>query len=165
MKRVLIHLILAFFFVHISCEKDDEKNSQTPDEGPCGNFESPCRLMDLEKFTLGLPEDWKRFYPGYTDGFFGGLTNNKDTLYFDYGIFSFGSIDDIKKNAETLSFENLKVGGQDAKIVKEKRQGELKTRFSFYVDTRDGENLNRIFGYEIKEEALARKIFLTHRFK
>lgn len=142
----------------------DEKNSQT---ASCENFDSPCQLMDLEKFTLRLPMDWKRFYPEYTDGFFGGITNHRDTLYFDYGVFSFGSIDDIKENGETLSFENenLKVGGQDAKIVKEKRQGEIKNRFSLYVDRRDEENLNRLFGYDIKEEELARKIFLTHRFK
>ena len=142
----------------------DEKIPRLP---PVRILILPCQLMDLEKFTLRLPMDWKRFYPNTPTDFLGELQITGIPYISTMGSSLSGRIDDIKENGETLSFENenLKVGGQDAKIVKEKRQGEIKNRFSLYVDRRDEENLNRLFGYDIKEEELARKIFLTHRFK
>ena len=86
--RFLVGLILLSLFT--GCENDNGFDPNTE------------QMMDFEKFTLITPLDWTRFYPQGTDGFFGGLTNQKDTLYFDYGIFSFkvlsfgnGSIQDI----------------------------------------------------------------------
>ena len=69
------------------------------------------QMMDFEKFTLITPLDWTRFYPQGTDGFFGGLTNQKDTLYFDYGIFSFNSIDNVVENDDTINYHELRIGG------------------------------------------------------
>lgn len=149
--RFLVVVTLAFF--HSSCKEDDGFDPSTE------------QRIDLEKFTLVTPMDWIRFYPQGTDGFFGGLTNNQDTLYFDYGVFSFSSIDDIRQNSETISFQKLRVGGYSSKIVLEKREGEISTRFSFYSDRKDGENLNRIYCYGPKDEELIESIFLSHRFK
>lgn len=148
MKSALIKLgILAVIFT--GCKKDNEIT----------------KTIDFDKFTLDTPSDWKRFYPQGTDGFFGGLTNRKDTLYFDYGIFSYTSVDSIKQTSETLSFEALVINSYDAKIVKEKRAGEDQIRFSMYVDKKDNVNRNRIYGYGIKDEGLIRRMFLTHKFK
>jgi hypothetical protein len=149
--RMLVIVAITLFVT--SCSQDDGFD---PDNE---------QRMDFEKFTLVTPLDWSRFYPQGTDRFFGGLTNNIDTLYFDYGIFSFSSIDDIKQNNETINLQELRVGGFPSKIVLEKREGEMGERFSFYSDKKDGENLNRIYCYGPSDEALIKSIFLSHKFK
>ena len=149
--KLFIIGILGLFMV--SCDGDDGFDPNTE------------QRMDFEKFTLVTPLNWSRFYPQGTDGFFGGLTNEQDTLYFDYGIFSFSSVDDIKENSETISFQELRIGGYSSKIVLEKRTGETEERFSLYTDKKDGENLNRIYCYDPRDEELVRSIFLSHRFK
>lgn len=123
------------------------------------------QTIDFNKFTLNTPADWERFYPSFTDGFFGGLTDGRDTLYFDYGPESFRSIDEVVKNEDDISFSEHQINGHDGKIVKEKREEEFRVRFSLYVDTRDGENHNRIYGYGIEQETIVRAIFLSHRFQ
>lgn len=150
-SRSLIIGIIALFIT--GCEDDDGFDPNTE------------QRMDFEKFTLVAPLDWSRFYPQGTDGFFGGLTNKRDTLYFDYGVFSFASIDDIERNDETITFQELRIGGYPSKIVLEKRAGEISERFSFYTDKKDGENLNRIYCYAPIDEELIRTIFLSHKFK
>jgi hypothetical protein len=150
-SRFLKIFTIASFLV--SCESD-------------GGFDPTTeQRIDFEKFTLVTPLDWVRFYPQGTDGFFGGLTNNRDTLYFDYGVFSFSSIDGIKENNGTISFQELMVGGYSSKIVLEKREGEISTRFSFYSDKKDGKNLNRVYCYAPVNQGLIKSIFLSHRFK
>ena len=149
--RLLIIVGLALYV--ISCDGDDGFDPNTE------------QRMDFEKFTLVTPLNWSRFYPQGTDGFFGGLTDKQDTLYFDYGVFSFSSIDDIKQDKETISFQELRIGGYPSKIVLEKRSGETNQRFSLYTDKKDGENLNRIYCYDPRDEELVRSIFLSHKFK
>ena len=149
--RFLKVLSIALFL--LSCDSDGGFDPNTE------------QRIDFEKFTLVTPLDWVRFYPQGTDGFFGGLTNNRDTLYFDYGVFSFSSIDDVSENDETISFQELIVGGYSSKIVLEKREGEISTRFSFYSDKKDGTNLNRLYCYAPKDQELIKGIFLSHRFK
>lgn len=145
-----IFVITSFL---LSCEGDDGLDPNTEQK------------IDFEKFTLVTPLDWVRFYPQGTDGFFGGLTNNRDTLYFDYGVFSFSAIDDIIENSEMISFQDLMVGGYRSKIILEKREEEISARFSIYTDKEDGENLNRIYCYEPIDQVLIRSIYLSHRFK
>lgn len=146
-------VIYAVFLLLWGCDESDEFDPGTEQK------------IDFEKFTLITPLDWVRFYPQGTDGFFGGLTNERDTLYFDYGLFSFSSIHDVTRNEGTISFEELWVGGQISKIVLEKREDEILERFSFYTDKRDNENLNRLYCYAPKDQELIKRIFLSHRFK
>ena len=90
------------------------------------------KTLDFNVFTLKTPEEWARFDQQGIDTFIGGLTNNVDTLYFDYGKLSFLSLDDITANSETISFENRTINGYNSKIVKEKRIDEAKIRYSLY---------------------------------
>lgn len=151
-SHLLYSLSLCFLF--IQCKKEE---APIPE-----NFSI---TLDFTKFTLTVPEDWYRIDPPFHDGFFGGITNTIDTLYFDYGPLSYSGIDDITKDEDDIEFTSLKIGGFDAKIVKEKRAEESEIRFSMYVDTRDGSNHNRIYGYSIENEIDATIIFKTHRFK
>jgi len=143
--------LLIFSSLFISCDSDD--------------LEIPnAKTLDFQLFSLEVPQDWTSFTQQGIDTYVGGLTNKIDTLYFDYGYFSFGSIDDIEETAETISFEVLKIDGEDAKIVIEKRAQEPEIRYSLYVDKRDGTNLNRIYSYGFDDEDLIKTIFLSHRF-
>ena len=149
--RLIYSMAVIMTLLIVSCENESQ-------------FEID-KTIDFNAFTLDTPSDWTRFDQQGTDTFIGGLTNGNDTLYFDYGYLSFGSLDNIKENSETLSFQRLKIDRHDAKIVKEKRAEELKIRYSVYIDKRDKTNLNRIYGYGLENEALVRTIFLSHRFK
>jgi len=135
-----------------SCNSDDNYTIENP------------KTLDLQSFTLQVPQDWTSFPLQGIDTYFGGLTNQIDTLYFDFGYLSFGSLDNIEKNDETLSFQRLKINGVDAKIVKEKRAEEREVRYSVFLDKRDNERLNWIFGYGVTDERLVNAIFLSHKF-
>ncbi|MEM1257700.1 MAG: hypothetical protein AAGH81_04165 [Bacteroidota bacterium] len=150
-KTISLLLLMTF----ISCSTDQKEVFE----------EGTFNRLDLDKFTLDLPLDWRQFQPELTDGFFGGFTNENDTVYFDYGVFAFSSIDDIEKREGNISFEELKIGGFDSKIILEQQSNENSITYSLFTDTRDGENLNWVFSYRPKDTELIRKIFLTHRFK
>ncbi len=154
MKFAKALYFISFLFLFIQCKKEE---TPIPE-----NF---SKILDFTKFTLTVSEDWTTFNPPFHDGFFGGITNTIDTLYFDYGPESYSGIDDITEDEDDIKFTSLKINGNDAKIVKEKRAGETQIRFSMYVDTRDGNNHNRIYGYGIKNEIDATIIFKSHKFK
>ena len=144
------------FLVFAGCSENQD--AQVFEEGTFNR-------VDLEKFTLDLPSDWEQFQPQFTDGFFGAFTDANDTIYFDYGLYAFSSIDAIEKREGNISFEELKIGGFDSKIILEQQLEENYRTYSLFTDTRDGENLNWVYSYRPKNEELIRKIFLTHRFK
>ena len=151
MKKILV--ILGLLILMVSCDKEDFIG------------EPDSKMIDFEKFTLKTPPNWERFYPQGTDGFYGGLTNKNDTLYFDYGPFAFASVDDIENTDETISFERLVVDSYDSKIIKRSQGIENQIFIGFYTDKRDDENLNSIYSYNPKDEKTLREIFLAHRFK
>ena len=135
-----------------SCDNEDSFNIEN------------AKTLDFQSFSLEVPQEWVGFTQQGIDTYIGGLTNKIDTLYFDYGYLSFGSLDNIEKNAETISFNVLIINGVDAKIVKEKRSEEPEIRYSLYLDKRDNTNLNRIYGYGLTDERLIKAIFLSHKF-
>ena len=176
----VVLLVLPSVFLSVSCSdgddgqdmdnigRDDNDGDNDGDDVKEVFFEfeeGTFNRVDLDKFTLDLPLEWRQFHPEFTDGFFGGFTNENDTIYFDYGLYALSSIDDIEKSDGNISFEELKIGGFDSKIILEQRPGEISVRYSLFTDKRDGENLNWVYSYNPKDVELIRKIFLTHRFK
>ncbi len=155
-KTNLKHQVLCFLsiltFILVSCDNSDDYTIEN------------AKTLDFQSFTLQVPQDWTSFPLQGTDTYYGGLTNQIDTLYFDFGYLSFGSLDNIEKTNETLSFQRLQINGVDAKIVKEKRAEELEVRYSVFLDKRDNDRLNWIFGYGLKDERLVTAIFLSHQF-
>ena len=152
LKIVLFSSFIILTMAFTSCSKDDNYTIEN------------AKTLDLQSFTLQVPQDWTSFPLQGTDTYYGGLTNQIDTLYFDFGYLSFGSLDNIEKNNETLSFQRLQINGVDAKIVKEKRAEEREVRYSVFLDKRDDEHLNWIFGYGLTDERLVTAIFLSHQF-
>ncbi len=157
-KIIFFSSLLLYVAVLSSCNtEENEINEQFLIENP--------KTLEFGSFSIDVPQNWNGFVQQGIDTYVGGFTNKTDTLYFDFGYFSFGSIDNIQENAETISFEVLKIDGEDAKIVIEKREQEPEIRYSLYVDKRDQTNLNRIYTYGFDDEDLIKAIFLSHKFK
>lgn len=150
MKKLLSILIISIIMAN--CEKQDSTDSST-------------KTIDFEKFTLKTPLGWNRFYPQGTDGFYGGLTDKKDTLYFDYGPFAFSSLDDIISTQGTISLDELVVNSYDSKIIISRPFTEDEFAIGFYTVKGDNENTNSIYSYNMKDEQTLRQIFLSHKFK
>lgn len=151
MKKIFFVLCIALILT--SCQNDDS------------TIENQTKTIDFEKFTLKTPLDWNRFYPQGTDGFYGGLTDKKDTLYFDYGPFAFSSLDDIQSTEYTISIEELIVNSFDSKIIMSRTLEEDKFALGFYTVKGDSENTNSIYSSNMKNEHTLRQIFLSHKFK
>ena len=156
LKNIFFSSMLLCLVALSSCATDENTEQRFLLENP--------KTLEFQNFSIDVPQDWNGFIQQGIDTYVGGFTNKIDTLYFDFGYFSFGSIDNIQETAETISFEVLKIDGVDAKIVIEKREQEPEIRYSLYVDKRDQINLNRIYSYGFDDEDLIKAIFLSHRF-
>ena len=54
----------------------------------CKTKTSEWQTLDFGSFKLKTPHGWREFERNGIDSYVGGLTNGKDTLYFDYGWYS-----------------------------------------------------------------------------
>jgi hypothetical protein len=54
----------------------------------CNRDSSRWQVLDFGSFTLKTPAGWKKIEREGIDSYVGGLTNHKDTLWFDYGRYS-----------------------------------------------------------------------------
>jgi len=49
---------------------------------------SEWKTFDFDTFTIEAPSKWKEFSSQGYDSRIGGVTNGKDTLHYDYGMYS-----------------------------------------------------------------------------
>ncbi len=70
-------VILIFLILIVSCETNTTK----------------WKTLDYGVFNLNAPPGWKKFNQQGIDSYIGGLTNGKDSLWFDYGRYS-GELND-----------------------------------------------------------------------
>jgi hypothetical protein len=49
---------------------------------------SEWKTFDFDTFTLEAPSKWRKFTGQGYDSRIGGVTNGKDTLHYDYGMYS-----------------------------------------------------------------------------
>ncbi|WP_121357764.1 c-type cytochrome [Flavisolibacter nicotianae] len=54
----------------------------------CKTQTSGWQTLDFGVFKLKTPQGWKKFDENGVDSYVGGLTNGKDSLWFDYGWYS-----------------------------------------------------------------------------
>ena len=146
---------LLVCFVLIGCSKNTDDSSYLNNE------------LDATSFTLKVPEGWELIIDQGIDTYIGRIMNENDTIYFDYGYLSFGGLDRVDEDENTLSFERLTINGASSIIVKEERPEEINStiRLSVYIDSGDGENLNRLYVFDPSDEGLMRSIFKSHKFK
>jgi hypothetical protein len=119
-----------------------------------------CHIIQLGAFTIETPKSYRYIRRKGYDSYIGEITNQTDTLYFDYGMYSYNFGDET-----TLEHIFIKetVNGKAATLVRPKRQGRGLTGVYF----RNVANHNHlvISGYDLKDEETALSMFKTIRFK
>ncbi|MCX6352981.1 MAG: hypothetical protein NTX03_14160 [Bacteroidetes bacterium] len=143
--RTLVSILFVIAF-SVSCTKDGNKSEDKN-----------------EVFSLDLPSGWHLKNLEGVDTYVGYYQNWWDTISFDCGRMGFKGIDDVQKDANTISFEELKIDNCDAKIVKKKRYG--RTYLTAYIDKRDSIHMNRLYTSNPTDEKKIISIFKTHKFK
>lgn len=147
-----IYVLLAPVLLLASCSADEE-------------YSLP-NLVEARTFTLNTPAGWTLQQDQGIDTYVGRIGGPEgDTIYFDQGYLSFGSLDNITQDDQTLYFRRLTVNGVPAIIEKESRTNDTgAVRLSIYLDAGDQGHLNRLYVFDPKNEALILQIFSTHRF-
>ncbi|MBN9295440.1 MAG: cytochrome c [Filimonas sp.] len=74
--------ILLFFFLCFACHSSSQKEK------------IQFQQLDFGSFRLKAPKDWYIVKQQGTDSYAGGLTNGKDSLWFDYGSYDVTFDDD-----------------------------------------------------------------------
>jgi hypothetical protein len=100
-------LVLISFCLIFSCTKDEPR--------------SEWKTIDFGNFTLEAPSTWKEFTAQGYDSRVGGVTNGRDTLNFDYGMYSYRF---TNETSQTHTITEKIRGGFQTKMVKPKKRGQ-----------------------------------------
>jgi hypothetical protein len=119
------------------------------------NFEGNFKVFDL-----ALPNNWEKFDLDGIDSYVGGITNETDTLYFDYGWYS-DSFED--QNRETQLFETITINGKIALITKPKIAGN--GTIGVHIKKAFKKDRFSMFGENIKNEEQVIDIFKSLKFR
>lgn len=133
---------LSFLFLIIllsGCTHDEIDD--LPDE-----TQTMGETISFNGFTLKAPPTWYGFKLQGTDSQIGGVTNAIDTLYFDFGWYSY-DFSDLQANLYTKS--KVKINGKEAMVVKPKQPGQGLIGIYFKLEGDDRFNL---YGVSKNEE-------------
>lgn len=79
------------------------------------------KSLDFDNFSLEVPSTWRKFIGQGIDSEVGGITDGKDTLVYDYGMYSY------RFTAETSQTHIITESNRDGfptKMVKPRKPGE-----------------------------------------
>lgn len=126
------------------------------------------KMIEARTFKVRVPEDWIfREHQGI-DTYVGELAGPTDTIVFDQGgLLSFGTLSDVEKNRNTVTFVECTINSIPAIIHKEEIPNwtNKDIRLSAYIDSGDSINLNRLYVLDPVEEETILNIFKSHQFK
>jgi hypothetical protein len=111
MKTFLILMSCCLIF---ACAKDEPRRE--------------WETIDFGSFTLEAPSAWKEFTAQGFDSRVGGVTNGRDTLKYDYGMYSYRF---TNETAQTHVITEKIRGGYPTKMVKPKKRGQGLTGIYF----------------------------------
>jgi hypothetical protein len=144
MHPIRCYLIPLLFILAVSCKR------KTAD----------WQALDLGAFKLKTPPGWVIFKEKGIDSYVGGLTNGKDSLWFDYGWYS-AEIDDDEASKHLYGQDTI--NGLVAVIQIPKIDGQGSIRLSIpHVNDQYKFNLG---GYDIKGTSTILKIFKSIVFE
>ena len=118
MKYTFVFLLLFGWFL-ASCQKEDLVDNKN------------LKDFIFQKFTLTAPANWKAFTQVGIDSQVGGITNGPDTLFYDYGWYSYNF---SKETAATHYHQNRILDKRQALLVVPKVQGQGLTGAYLQVD-------------------------------
>lgn len=119
-----------------------------------------CHIIQLGAFTIETPKAYRYIRRKGYDSYIGEITNLTDTLYFDYGMYSYNF-----EGETTLEhvFTSELVQGKKAILVRPKRKGRGLT--GVYFKNVASNNHLVISGYDLQNEKAAISMFKTIKFK
>ena len=154
-KQVAVRIFLLFTMPLLTFCAKEEAVIQDSDA---------WKTINTGEFAVDVPENWMfNRLPGI-DSHVGLLTNKKDSLVFDYGLYSNKlEVDTAKYD---IHFETIH--GRNAKIVKSSLPGE--TPFGMYIDSvnvnpigKESFTINQVNARPM-EEAKVLRVFRSIRF-
>ena len=122
--------------------------------------EEAWQTLDFGAFKLKAPPDWKIMKSQGIDSYAGGLTNNKDSLTFDYGEY------DVDMNDEESPSRRIAedtVNGVPATFMIPTVDG--KGIVSMHLRPLQDKNQFTIWGFHVQEQELILKIYKSIVFK
>jgi len=122
--------------------------------------------INATSFKVNVPDGWSLFIDQGIDTYIGRIANESDTIFFDYGYLSFGGLELVDSNDNTISFNRTQINGIPSIIVKENTPDEnnRSVRLSAYIDSGDRTNLNRLYCFDPSDEATILAIMKSHVF-
>lgn len=143
MKMSLYLLAILLFWV-LACKTEIQNN----------------QILDFGVFKLTTPAGWKIVKKQGIDSYYGGLTNGKDSLWFDYGWYS-SELDD--ETTFKHHFAEDTVNGLEAMVMKPDTNG--KGYISMHIPIVKGRDKFTIWGENIKETEVILKIYKSIVFE
>ncbi len=126
----------------------------------CKTKTNKWQTLDFGDFKISAPPDWTKYKKQGIDSYVGGLTNGKDSLWFDFGWYSAEIKDD--EAAKHLYGQDT-INGLIGIIQIPKTDGKGSIRLSIpKVSDKDKFNLG---GYNIEGTEIILKIFKSVTFK
>lgn len=117
------------------------------------NTTTAWQTLDFKAFKIKTPKGWKEFKQQGIDSYVGGLTNGKDSLWFDYGWYS-PDIGDEDPSKHKLLQDT--VNGLVARIVIPVKQGDGYIRMYIRVNEEDKFSMG---GYNMQQTDTILKMF------
>jgi hypothetical protein len=126
----------------------------------CKTKTSGWQTLDFGVFKLKTPQGWSILKERGIDSYVGGLTNGKDSLWFDYGWYSvdLGGEDSCKHH-----FAKDTVNGFPARIMKPDTVGKGYT--SMFIPKVTEKDKFTIWGTNVQETEVVLKIYKSIVFK
>jgi len=147
-------LLVIFLSIFISCSDSSDDALELTQE------------INATSFKVNVPEGWTLVIDQGIDTYIGRIVNERDTIFFDYGYLSFGGLELVESNDNTISFDRTLINGIPSIIVKENTPDEnsRSLRLSAYIDSGDRNNLNRLYSFDPIDEATILAIMKSHVF-
>jgi len=141
--KVAFFVLLSIFQILIGCTQRHQPRS-----------------IDFEAFTIHVPAGWYSIKQQGIDSYVGALTNGKDTLFFDYGWYSY---DFRYENVETQLFTIDTINGKKATLTKPNIPG--KGNIGMYIANAYRDNHFNLIGKNIVDEQTVFRIFKSVQFQ
>jgi hypothetical protein len=119
-----------------------------------------CHIIQLGAFTIETPRTYRYIRRKGYDSYIGEITNLTDTLYFDYGMYSYNFGDET--SLEHI-FSREIIDGRKAILVRPKRRERGLT--GVYFKNVLNNNHLVISGYDLRDEQAAISMFKTIKFR
>jgi len=120
----------------------------------CKTKTNGWKTLDFGAFKIKTPQGWKVVKEQGIDSYYGGLTNGKDSLWFDYGMYG---VDLSGEDTIAYKFAKDTINGLYSRVTIPKEDG--KGYISVHIPKVSGENQFTIWGKDIKETDTILKIY------